>query len=253
MKKTILFALLLFASSVHAQALFQIQKAASTGPVAAYVQGCNGSNGGVSTIACTPSGNVTNGDIIACFGDWDTSLTLSGIAKSSGTATVGTFNDWGAGGTTLTAVISTTFGSTMGYAQVTGTGTATLTLTVTGGTGNLRIICHDISGGAVSSPKDSAILVAQSSPGTGTNGVTTTPAQTTTQNGDYLFGVCYDIGGNASSVAAGTGYTLRDNVSAARTTESQIQAASSASTVATYTTTGGGGDVWFVGVMAFKP
>jgi hypothetical protein len=204
---------------------------------------------------------VTNGDIIACFMTWDTSLTWSSLAKSSGTATVGTFQDWSTGGSTLTVVTSTTFGATMGWAQVTGTGTATITNTVAGGTGDLTIICHDISGGAASSPKDAANLVAQNSPGTGSNGVTTNCSSgtncgnvTTTQNGDYLFGADYDIGGNASSAVAGTNYTLRDNISVgARSTESQIQAASSASTVATYTTTGGGGDVWFVGVMAFKP
>jgi hypothetical protein len=149
----------------------------------------------------------------------------------------------------------------MGYAQVTGTGTATLTVTVLGGTTNIEIMCNDISGGATSSPKDAANLVAQSSPGTGANGVTTNCSSgtncgnvTTTVSGDYLFGATWDIGGNSSTMAAGTNYTLRDHVNVGgQTTESQVQAAASASTVATGTTTGGGADTWFVGVMAFKP
>jgi hypothetical protein len=221
----------------------------------AYVKGCTGSNGPVSSIACAFSGNVTNGDIIACpLIVWDGSLTWSSLAKSSGTATVGTFQDWSSGGATLTVISSGAERATMGYALVTGTGTATITNTVTGGTGNLDLICQDISGGVTSSPLDASALVAQSAPGTGTDGVKTSPNQTTTVSGDYLAGGMWDIEGNSSTMAAGTNYTLRDSINAGgRTSESQIQAAASSSTIASGTATGGGADVWFVGLMAFKP
>lgn len=246
----ILTSLALLAMPLWAQnALFFGQNVGASGtPTAAYVKGCFGSNTGVSSIACSITGNVTNGDAIACAAQWtDATATFTSIAKSSGTAAVGGFTQ------PNTVVNSGTAHANQGYALVTGTGTATITLTLSGvAAGNVNIMCHDISGIATGSPLDTSALVNQASPGTGTNGVTTGNV-TTTVNGDYLFAWCWDIGGNASSTAAGTGYTLRDTINAGgRRTESQVQSSSGAA-AGTFTTTGGGGDTWQVGIMALKP
>jgi hypothetical protein len=219
------------------------------GGTTAYVKGCTGSNSGVSSIACTPSGNVSVG-VIACYGEWDTSRTFSSLAKSSGTATVGSFTGWDTGGA-FTVKTSGTNAATMGFAAVTGTGTATITLTVTGGTASVNLMCHNISGTAAS-PYDAGTLVVQASPGSGTNAVTTGNV-TTTVNGDYLFVGTWDVGGNSSSIAAGTGYTLRDQISVGgRTTESQVQTSAGA-VAGTFTPTGGTADTWLNGIMAFHP
>lgn len=212
----------------------------------AYVKGCTGSNGPVSSITCAFTGNVTNGDIIACMGAWDTSRTFTSFSKTSGTSTVSSFTQ------PNTVLTSGTNGAQQGYATVSATGTATITLSVGGGTATVNVICHDISGGNTTTPLDVSTQQNQSSSLSGANAVTSGTV-TTTVNGDYLFGWCWDIGGNASSIAAGTGFTIRDQISVGgRTTESEVQSTAGSGTAATFTTTGGTSDTWQNGVMAFQ-
>lgn len=250
-KISILIACLLLASTVHGQALFRVQKAVSSANVPAFVQVAPlGSNSGVASISFTFSGSVTNGNTIAMWICWiDPTATFSGFSKTSGTATVGAFTTVGSNGSGLT-VTNGSDHCNDGWVQVTGTGTLTITATLSAtAAGLVTSSGSEYSLILASTPVDTQAMQSQTSQ-SGTNAATSGLA-TTGSSGDLIFGFNVDFGGNASLVAAGTGFNARFTGTSSLQQEDLVQA-TAGSIAATFTYTGGTADTTISGMIAFK-
>lgn len=203
-----------------------------------------GQNSGVASIPASFSGNVTSGNTLYVWGCWDdATATFTSIAKTSGTATLGSFNEVPASTTT-----NGNYHCVQGWMSVTGTGSLTLTLTLSAtASGKVTLQPTEYSGVASVSPADVSSTNGQNSQ-SGTNAATSGSA-TTTQNGDLIAGFTIDYPGNASGIAAGTGFTSRTGTYCQ--VEDQVQS-SAGSIAATFTYTGGTSDVIISGMLALK-
>jgi hypothetical protein len=86
---------------------------------------------------------------------------------------------------------------------------------------------------------------------TSNSGTVTSGNIITADIGDYIFGWTYDAGGNASAIAAGSGFNLRYYSNSDPATEDQNQA-SAGSIAATFAYTGGSGDTTLTGILALS-
>ena len=97
-----------------------------------------------------------------------------------------------------------TYQSMIFYAANIAAGTNSVTVTETGGGGRLRILIHEFSGAATSSPLD------QTSSSTGSGTALDSGSKTTLQNNELIFG--FGAVSVASVFSAGTNFTTRVNV-----------------------------------------
>ena len=150
-----------------------------------HVQDDSGASVATATHAEAFTSDVTAGSIV-CGGIRfsNGSNTLTSVAKSAGTATIGTVTllhnptDDAAGNSARSA---------MWYAVVTGSGTLTMLYTLASA-GTLRVIQAEASGVDTAAPLKSSDMNAQSNPGTGANAITSTAAATAGVSGDYVWG-----------------------------------------------------------------
>jgi hypothetical protein len=137
----------------------------------------------------------------------------------------------------------------MFYVQNATGGSTTVTVTLaTSNVTKASVVVHEYSGVKTTGALDVHTASHQATPGTGTDGVTST-AVTTTTNGDVIVGMTAPFSGTAV-VTSGTGFTSRVTVTGQMVSEDLIQAAAG-SQVATFTTDTNS-DV-FTGVAAFSP
>jgi hypothetical protein len=201
-------------------------------------------NSGASSIPVSLSSNSPINDVIACYVFWiDPSITLTSVTDSkSNSYTVLTGDNQTSGN----------FHTAQALAQVTSAGTLTITGNFSGTVASsVKIGCADIENAATSSIIDQHVANTQSSPGTGTNAVTTGNI-TTAVSGDYLFVWNVDCNGNVATISAGTGYTIRNGGTNNQAIEDQVQA--SAGIIAgTFTYSSGGADTAMTGIIAIKP
>lgn len=216
-------------------------------PAPAFVQGTSTDAWNVSSFSLTlSSGTVNAGDVIAAdVLDANQSSTLTSVTAScvSGDFTL-------VDNPTLYGAVSY---AAMGYGVVSNTSsTCTVTATFSGPSGGtVAMAAHEITGISTSDPLDASAMTTDSYPGTGTNGVTSGNI-TTTHNGDYLFGVTNNGGGNSGwTPSVGTGFTEREYDIYGPQTEDAIQA--SATTTAATFTSNLGYDSDIAGIMAFTP
>lgn len=124
------------------------------------------------------------------------------------------------------------------------------------GAGNRGIAIREASGAAAASPLDKNVSNDQGGPGTGTDAVTST-AQTTTTNGQYIFGgVCDSFDWHVDGWwNAGTNFLARNGAGSAAkypiSTEYRIQAAQG-SIAATFTQVSAGGSDPATFLLTFK-
>lgn len=210
---------------------------------ATFIKDAAGSNSGVGSIAGAFSGSITTGDVLPFVVGWsDPTATLSGVAKSSGTATL-------SAATILDNPVSSGNNhAAHGYLVCTAGGTCTVTASFSSTVASQAlIILHDVTGVNTVSPLDGHAI----NPQTSNAGIVTSGNIITVDIGDYIFGWSWDCSNNASSIAAGSGYNLRYYTSSNVASEDQNQA-SPGSIAATFAYTGGSGDTTLTGVIAFS-
>lgn len=109
---------------------------------------------------------------------------------------------------------------------------------------NLVIIWDEFAGGlAAANPVDVHHGQSQSRPGTGANAVSS-GAATTTQNGDLIYGVSFDVSGSSTTFSAGGGASIATtDTGLSRHGASEFAVQSTAGSIAaTYTSNQSGGD-----------
>lgn len=166
----------------------------------AFVQSCDfGSDGTTSTTTtCTFGSNTTAGNAIAGFYSVNdgSANTITSIAGCSNTYTrVETITS---GGDTTTWF----------YAQNITGGACTITATTSGASGYRSIIAHEVSGILTSGTLDVSVSFSSEPAGTGTNAATS-GTDTTTADGDYIFGAMHVANTLTMTVTPGTGFTGR--------------------------------------------
>lgn len=190
-----------------------------------FVQGSSRMDFGGSTNPITLTG-VTSGNLLYAFIAWtSTTITLSSIADDKG-------NTWVVQDNPTT--IGTLGRVAQAYAMNVASGNTQITATFSAGATS-EIHVGELSGCATSSAQDAHIVNPQiggSSPGTGTDAVTST-AITTTTNG-IIVGCAFDIG-VVTAPNAGTGFT---SISTGTMARSEYKLISSGGTMAaTFTET----------------
>ncbi|HEV2210257.1 MAG TPA: hypothetical protein VG167_15880, partial [Verrucomicrobiae bacterium] len=207
-----------------------------------FVQGSVASIFSASSIRATFSSNVTAGDVIAV-----------GVLAVDPTATVTSITAGCVSGnfTLLDGSIKSSAGSSgaQGYAVISSSGPCTVTANFSAPAAGAAITVHEISGINTSSPLDGHAMAAQNSPGTATNAVTSGNI-TTTQSGDYIFGIALDSSRVGAVFTAGTGYAARVTSASWLETEDKIQTSSGA-VAATFSATPGYTQP-ITGIMAFR-
>lgn len=190
----------------------------------AHVQDDAAQSGVTATYAFAFSFDVTAGNVVCGGIRWGTSAhTLNSIAKSAGTATIGTV-------TILHNPTADAAGnsakSAMWYAVVTGSGSLTMTYTLDAA-GIMRVIQAEASGVNTTSPLKGSAMQGQPNPGTGTDAVL---SGTTTAgvDGDYIWGFLSLGGTETPGVTAGTGFTLGDAITNLAWSEYRTTAANQA-------------------------
>jgi hypothetical protein len=176
---------------------------------------------GVDRATVTLTGVVT-GNLLACGLGWSpTTSTFVSFGDGTNTYTaVDQFN--GGGGTNKSMYAKNVTGGTLAIEAI---WSATVT--------SYSLICHEVSGADTSAPLDKSSTGNQLDPTCATDAVTT-GSQTTTTNGQYIWGWAWSIGGTV--LTAGTNFTIRENDTGWPNTEDQIQA-SAGSVAATFTCT----------------
>jgi chitodextrinase len=209
----------------------------------AFVQAASNRAFSGTTITAAFGSAVTSGDVVAVFVSWRTGSTLSSITDNCGGS--------------YTLVNNNTAGNDSAFAAMAyGTGSSgscTLIAHFAADPGSDRvIIVHEISGVSTASPLDSGQtkINSQSSPGAGTDAVTSGNI-TTTINGDYIFGATYNTSANTPTISPGTNDSIRNTSSPDLASEDRIQSSSGAIAV-TFTQNKTYAD-FITGVMAFQP
>jgi chitodextrinase len=211
----------------------------------AFVQAASGNRYG-SSVTASFSSPVTAGNTVAVYVAWQgTTLTLNSVTAPciSGNLVANP------------TTVSNLGRAAMAYGVISTSGPCTITAGFAGGSSQVLILAHEISGVDTMAPLDNNqdIINVQNSPGTGSDAITVTV--TTSQSGDYIFGATYSPNGSGSAINAGTGYAQRlyttDNPNRVAISEDRLQTASGAVSV---TFTGTVGYIsWLTGLMAFKP
>jgi len=170
------------------------QATTQTAPPVAYLQGAATTD---TTTATFPGNNTAGNTIIAAI-SWGNNAAPTCSDSQGNTYTI------------VTNTYDSTNNQSLGvcYASNIKTGANTFTLNV-GGASSTRILIHEYSGIASSSPVDvTKTNIANAT--TTANNVTSTAA-TTTQNNDLIFGAVMDDTGT-TSITAGTNFTQRHSV-----------------------------------------
>lgn len=209
---------------------------------AAFVQHKESFTASSSTPTLVFTSNVTAGSCIALF-----------IRMPSVTTTITSVSDDFGSTWVVTAAKNTNFPSagdrgSLAYGYNATGGAKTITVTLSAAV-NARITAHEISGCLTTDPIDGTPTLAnQTSPGTGTDAVTSGNI-TTSADGAYIFGTSADE--NATTTfTAGTNFTIEDT-STGDSTEYRIQ--SSAGSVAATFTSNQVTANYQTGILAFKP
>lgn len=209
-----------------------------------FVQGASGDTFGPS-VSASFSNSSSPGNLIAVYVGWQgTTLNLSNVTSSCVS-----------GGFTLLNNPTTATGlgrGTIGYGVITASSApCTITATFSGGSSQILILAHEISGIDNSFPIDSFVIGVQNAPGTGIDAVTTGNI-TTSANGDYLFGATYSP--NGSAITTGTNFNQRlytaTNANRRAMSEDKIQ--NLAGPISINFTGGTGYVTWITGAIAFR-
>ena len=187
------------------------------------------SSGSASTVATTFTSNVAAGNLIAVWVTW---------GSSSATLCSTCVNDSLGNTYTIVQTVSRSGKRTaMAYAKNIAGGANTVTATFSASISSRGIIVHEISGADPTAPLDGNAGQRQTTPGLGTDAVSS-GSFTTTKNGDYIFGVSLQEGSSCAGAAAGTGFTPRETPACVNSmqpiSEDKIQSAAG-STAATFT------------------
>jgi len=213
---------------------------------AANVQSARGTSASSSTPTRAFGSNVTAGNLICGWIQWDSiTITLNSVTDSLGN--------------TYTLKNNPTANTTLSkraagfYAENISGGACTLTFTFSSAVTSTQEL-HEASGVATSASFDVSAAQGQDSPGTGANAVTSTAA-TTTVNGCYIFGCAgeFSIGGPVNvgtSVAFVDAGTTFNAPGGQQRGEYYIQP-SAGSIAATFTIPSDGYTIALM--MAFKP
>ncbi len=207
----------------------------------AYVQSNTNFVGGNATNSASFSSNVSSGNLIAIGAFWQSNtITLNSITA-----------DCVSGNFVLLSnptSYSTVSRAAMGYAIINSSGSCTISANFSSAV-NSQILFHEVSGINTSSPLDGSTMRSQTTPGTGVDAVSSGNI-TTTQNGDYIFGLGIDASQNSPTWTAGSGFGLKASDTRIQS-EDRIQTVAG-SIAATFTI-----NLSFaspiVGIMAFKP
>jgi hypothetical protein len=176
---------------------------------------------GVATATLNMAGVVT-GNLLSCGFAWQPT-TSTFVSISDGTNTYTAVDQFdGGGGTQKSMYVKNVTGGSLAIVM---TWSATVTA--------YSLLCHEVSGADLSAPLDKNATGSQGSPTCATDAVTTA-SQTTTTDGQYIFGWAWSVGGTA--LTAGTNFTIRENTTGWPNSEDQIQA-SAGSVAATFTCT----------------
>lgn len=140
---------------------------------------------------------------------------------------------------TFTSAVTVTDGATFSLATFyfpnSAAGADTVTVTFAGAVTYASLQCAEYSGVAAVSPLDQSTSNNQTTPGTGSNAITSGNVTTTT-NGQLIVGWTTAFTVGVGTVSAGTGYTGRTNVFGDTIFEDQVQSSAGA-IAATFTTT----------------
>jgi hypothetical protein len=210
----------------------------------AHVKSVRGSSASSSAPTRAFGSNVSAGNLICGWIEWQSAVTLNSVTDSQSNAYTLKNNPTSQG----------VFGyrAAMFYAENIAGGACTLTFTFSAATTSSQEI-HEASGCATSASFDGSALASQDAIGSGANAVTSGNI-TTTAAGDYIFGASseYSAGGQFTQ---GTGFTLTANVSNSLggfTAGEYIAPAGAAGSIAATFTKGNTGNYLLTGIMAFK-
>ena len=213
-------------------------------PIPAHIQSAESPSTTTPGASATFANPVGNGHLVA------------GVASYSNTCTLGTITDDSAvQATQVDTGTDTTEGqkSTSFYFVNVTDSLRTVTENVTGAGCTSSVIIDEYSGVATVSPLDQHAVGTQlSGGGTGANGLTSGSVTTGTA-GELIYGVNSTVGG-ATTITAGTGFTLRQTQTGLQqnlSSEDKVQAVAGA-VAATFTTNNGGAST-NTNVMTFKP
>jgi hypothetical protein len=194
--------------------------------------------GSGTTIALAFTSNVTAGNLTVVGVSWGAA---GGVIEALSSVADGLSNTY----TRITNcdVVDSTNDQqhTIIYAKNIAGGACTITVTFTASRSNRGITIAEYSGADTSAPLDQSVSNFQTSPGTGTDAVTST-TKTTTANGELIAGIYTDsTSGAGTTVSAGTGFTKQEDTGGTAGAiqivyEDQIQS-SSGSIAATFTET----------------
>lgn len=212
---------------------------------AANVQSTRGTSASSSTPSRAYTSNVTAGNLLCWWIQWDSNtVTLNSVADSLGQTHILKENP------TANATLSKR--AAMGYFENTAGGACTITWTFSGSVTSTQEI-HEASGLATSSAFDTSRAQGQDAVGSGTDLITSL-TRTPSVSGCYIFG-CAGEFSSGSAINAGTGFTSTGTTGNApggnQRGEYLIQGAA-ASVAATFTASGTG-NYTIAGMMVFKP
>lgn len=159
---------------------------------------------GGTTVAAAFGTNVTSGNTLILAAHWNSNtVTISSIAQTAGTATIGTV--------TITSDFATSGRSSSSvWIPVTGSGSLTLTMTLSSGA-NCNLFGWEVAGADGTTPINQH---AGQRVGTDANGAddpadgVTSGAVVTTVNNCLIFAFAT---GNSQTLVAGTGFTLQES------------------------------------------
>lgn len=210
---------------------------AGGGGTLSHVDSSNSPWLGGSGTSKTITNTVASGNLLSLGIGWGNTTTITGLSDDKG-------NTWTQVGTAL--VDSGTLA--IYYATNTASGATIITVTFSADPGFGNMIVHEIAGASTGGPLDQEGKNSQFNPGTGANAITS-GSETTTVNGEYIFGYTMDVSGVGGTESAGTGFTGLVT-SGDGASEYQIQS-SSGSVAATFTSTGTF-QVQLTGIATFK-
>ena len=179
---------------------------------AAFVQAkATVNNTNATTIAATWDSNTTTGNLIALYVQWaGTTVTISSITDSQSNTYTLIAAEHPSNRDTAALYYAT---------NITGGTTPTVTVTFSATIGSRRLIIHEASGLATSSPFDqyaiNYVIV--------TAADFSTSSRTTTADGEYIFGGTADLGYTSTATAVAP-FTQRIQAAQGTTSEDQIQA-----------------------------
>lgn len=139
---------------------------------------------------------------------------------------------------------------TLWYAPNSKAGVNTVTVTLSGNAASYELDLFEYAGVAQTNPLDQATVQEQIGPGTATDAVTS-GSKTTTVNGELILASTMHTAGPSTTVAAGTGFTMRQNASGDSGVEEQIQ--STAGSIAGTFTAASASDNFITSLATFKP